>query len=441
MLEGLRRGLTYQQVADELGLSYETVKYHVSNMLSKAQVGRREDLVAFAAQPGMRWTAVPVALALAGGALATAAFLAFGVLVLMSRGVDNGGDPASFSATPVTTVAGSATPALATLPPPPTTGVAIVDQFIAAALSGDATKLGPLMDYQPIACSIDQHGIGAPPSCPTGEPDGSAVGAIFVGSCEGGYVSESEMPGLLSRWNLGFDSVWSASLIQSSGSAGLDSYAVILTFKRWADGAPTRDPRPGLLFSLSSKGVTRWSSGCAVSARALSLRYASYLIPPPPLQAPPAGTPSTGIAVVDAIINALVVRDIATLAQRTSTTPVGCGTDRWLPRCPGARPNGTLVDAVIREGCERTWTDYSLGEDYDLRIGPKPTVVAVAVGDGSDGVTYWIVFSGSDSSQQRDGGRALGVTDGGQIAVINGGCSQSAEELAKTFGKFVIAPR
>ncbi|MBE0608242.1 MAG: hypothetical protein IH609_02590, partial [Dehalococcoidia bacterium] len=51
------------------------------------------------------------------------------------------------------------------------------------------------------------------------------------------------------------------------------------------------------------------------------------------------------------------------------------------------------------------------------------------------------VFDGSLTPQQSDGGRALGVSDGGEIAVINGGCNQSAEELAGTFAEFVVAPR
>src|SRR5688500_2978727 len=75
VLQELRRGQKYQQIADELALCYDTVKYHVSNMLSKTQVDRREELVAFAGQPGLRWSALPASLVWAGGAAAAAVFV------------------------------------------------------------------------------------------------------------------------------------------------------------------------------------------------------------------------------------------------------------------------------------------------------------------------------------------------------------------------------
>lgn len=85
VLDGLRRGLTYQQIADELHLSYDTVKYHVSNMLSKAQVDTREQLVEFARRPGLRWGGLLAPVALVAGSAAAAVFVALGLLVLLGR--------------------------------------------------------------------------------------------------------------------------------------------------------------------------------------------------------------------------------------------------------------------------------------------------------------------------------------------------------------------
>jgi hypothetical protein len=83
VLEGLKRGLTYQAIADEQGVTYDAVKYHVSNMLSKAEVDSREELVAWAAEgrplglPSLsilaRVAAGVAALAVAGGAFAVLA--------------------------------------------------------------------------------------------------------------------------------------------------------------------------------------------------------------------------------------------------------------------------------------------------------------------------------------------------------------------------------
>lgn len=92
MLDGLGRGLTYREIAEELGLSYDTVKYHVSNMLAKAGVTGRDDLVAFSAGRPARWRAAPAVLAWAICGTAVAAVVVAGIIVLAQRG--SGGDPA-----------------------------------------------------------------------------------------------------------------------------------------------------------------------------------------------------------------------------------------------------------------------------------------------------------------------------------------------------------
>src|SRR5688572_26490320 len=289
VLQGLKRGHTYQQIADELGLSYDTVKYHVSNMPSKAQVERRDELVAFAGQPGLRWSALPTSLMWAGGAAAAAAFVRFAVLVLVNRGGED--DPAAVDAT--ATAQASATPTI------PASGVPIVDEFIKVALGGDLTKLEPLIDYQPVPCSSNQQGIGAPPPCPAGSPDGTPVLAVLSASCEGSYITESGMVGLLADWELGFDGVYSASTVPPDSEDALygpATYAVVLTFKQWADGSPVVEPKPGMRFLLSEEGVLGFGTGCGASARSVSARYPNYLIPPPALPAAPADTRHVGVA-------------------------------------------------------------------------------------------------------------------------------------------------
>lgn len=443
VLDGLRRGLTYQQIADELQLSYDTVKYHVSNMLSKAQVDTREQLVEFARQPGLRWGSVPATVSWLAGAGAAAVGVIVAVLVLVSMSRD-GGDPASADPTP--TVAVSPTAGPSPTPGIPVSGVSIVDQFIAAALSGDMTNLEPLIHYQSITCTGEEpQGIGGVP-CPPGVPAGSVVPGIAAGGgCHGGVILEADMSAFLADWDLGFNAVFSASDLTQTVSDVVRPvwYTVVLTFTRFADGAPTRDPLPGIEFDLSPDGLTGWSGWCGQSARGLSTRHTTYLIPPPPLPQAPPDTPHTGNAAVDEIVDAIVVRDLLKLQERTTTVEVGCGEERWLPRCYLGGPNGTLVPAVVRESCgDRTWAEpWGLGEDFDLRLGPNPRVVAIAKGEDSDGVAYWVVFDGALAPQQRDGGRALGVEESGQIAVINGGCNQSGEELARTFAEFVVPPR
>jgi hypothetical protein len=71
VLEGVRAGQTNAEIAVRLGLSPDTVKYHVSNMLGKLGVERREELAAWKPEPerrrGRRWLLAPLALPLAVG--------------------------------------------------------------------------------------------------------------------------------------------------------------------------------------------------------------------------------------------------------------------------------------------------------------------------------------------------------------------------------------
>jgi hypothetical protein len=442
VLDGLQRRLTYQQIADELGLSYDTVKYHVSNMLSKAEVETRDELVEFARRPDLRWGALATPVVWVAGAAVTAVGVVVAVLVLAN--MSHGSGPAAAESTP--TVAASPTAGPSPSPAAPSSGVSIVDEFITAALSGDMTNLEPLIQYQSITCTGEEpQGIGGVP-CPSGVPAGSSVPGIPAGGgCHGGVIFESDMPAFLADWDLGFNAVFSASDLTQTASDVVRPvwYTVVLTFTRFADGAPTRDPLPGIEFYLNRDGVTGWSGWCGQTARGLSTRHPTYLIAPPPLPQAPPDTPQTGNVAVDEIVDSIVVRDLLRLQERTTTVEVGCGEERWLPRCYLGGPNGTLVPAIVREGCgERTWSEpWGLGEDYDSRLGPNPRIVAIAKGEDSDGVAYWVVFDGSLAPQQQDGGRALGVTEAGEVAVINGGCNQSAEELAGTFTDFVVPAR
>lgn len=54
VLDGVRRGLTNAQIADELGLATDTVKYHVANMLSKLYFDDRRELAAWEPEPRAR---------------------------------------------------------------------------------------------------------------------------------------------------------------------------------------------------------------------------------------------------------------------------------------------------------------------------------------------------------------------------------------------------
>lgn len=417
VLEGLRGGKTYQQIADDLGLSYDTVKYHVSNMLSKANVERREDLVAFSRRPGLRWAALPTLLAAAAGAAVLVAGAVFAVVVLNSRG-DRDDSPAS----PEPTAASQPTSTAATTPTRtvPVTGVSIVDRFVAIVESGDMTQLEPLIRYSEIECRTQpEQSVNPPPACPPGQPDSSTVRGIRAGGgCHGPVpILESEMAGLLARSEARM-SVYSASPISTPGLA---KYVVVVALTEFSPGTLSAEPVPGVVYQLSQDEVLGWTGWCGQSARLLSMASSSYIIEPPPFPPVPPDTPGIGVNTVDELIDAIVVRDLVKLTERTATIPVGCGPERWLPRCNDGQPSGTLVPAVVYEDCnERNWRNPgNVAFDFDSRFGPAPKVVAVARGDGADGVAYWIIWKGHPTGNAG----ALGVTSTGEIAVIDPGCN------------------
>lgn len=84
----LRDGLSNEQIAERLGITLRTAKFHVSEILSKLGVKTREQAAGWspeAATPARRWLAWPLAARIGGtlvvaGALAGLSLLAWGVL-------------------------------------------------------------------------------------------------------------------------------------------------------------------------------------------------------------------------------------------------------------------------------------------------------------------------------------------------------------------------
>lgn len=82
----IREGLTNAQIAERLSISLETVKHHVSELLSKSGVASREEAALWTDQPPVqRWTPIRIVFAAGGiavvaGAIAGLALLAWGVV-------------------------------------------------------------------------------------------------------------------------------------------------------------------------------------------------------------------------------------------------------------------------------------------------------------------------------------------------------------------------
>lgn len=381
--------------------------------------------------------------ALLAGALACAA---------CSDGNGSGQEtPSATTTAPATSTAVTATPEPGAVP---ATGVPVVDRFIAAMLSGDVPALQALVDYGQIGCVVQPQGIGSPPVCEAGQPEGTPVKVIGFSTCEGGFMTEADVARALDDWaRKDGPHFFSAARMPEGG------YAVTFTFERWADGGPRPDSMNGAMFLLSNKGLTHEISGCGWTARTIAAAYPDYLIAPPPPPPVPAGTRHTGTPAIDAVIDALVQQDTPKLASLVVFAQVGCGTERWLPRCPIGTPGGTLVGSITVRGCEPFWLGpYASGQavpspggvsaggvaefvDGEIRPAPLPVAIANEPGTDSAGVRYWLIYDVSAATGGPDGGRAFGLDAAGKIAVFDRGCNETAAQFSARFTDFLLSPK
>lgn len=76
--------------------------------------------------------------------------------------------------------------------PLPTTDIPTVDAVIAAMLTQDKTALQALVHLNEIACTT-ADGLGGPPKCATGTPEGTIVRVLPVLGAEGHHIQAAEL--------------------------------------------------------------------------------------------------------------------------------------------------------------------------------------------------------------------------------------------------------
>ena len=118
------------------------------------------------------------------------------ILICRTAGCDQSSATAAAELTPTLV---PATPTPAPSPTPRRTSIAEVDAVLDAIFSGDAEAVAALIGYTTIPCVTEVTGLGGPPLCLPGEPDGTLVEVFSKAQCEGYYVRPDRMAGTLSH--------------------------------------------------------------------------------------------------------------------------------------------------------------------------------------------------------------------------------------------------
>jgi DNA-binding CsgD family transcriptional regulator len=74
-------------------------------------------------------------------------------------------------------------------PAPQLTGDAATDAIIRAIVDGDWQTISDKFERRPLACTAQPTGVGSPPKCPPGVPEGGNVPIARVMACEWAYLS------------------------------------------------------------------------------------------------------------------------------------------------------------------------------------------------------------------------------------------------------------
>lgn len=72
-------------------------------------------------------------------------------------------------------------------------GIGPIDAFLDALAVGDLETMLSLIDYEQVGCVTEQAGIGGPPLCGEGEPEGTVLDVVISAQCEGHYVRQEEI--------------------------------------------------------------------------------------------------------------------------------------------------------------------------------------------------------------------------------------------------------
>lgn len=447
VLDGIAQGKTNPEIADELGISRDGVKYHVGEVLSKLGVDSREEAAEYWRRHNglapkfariFRSLSPVAALRWAMGAVLVAGVTSAVVAVIVFRGGDDeiAADPSS-TASPAITATSTAAPGIAGKD---STGDPALDAVITAVVSGDRALMETYLELVDSPCE--------PPESVTGNPCGSDPPGTMRKAFPHAGCDESE-----TGWTTG-QFPW----IDTRQAWDPKPYAVYRQ-----DPEPARPPKTpprgsavvvfetvqnnGFAIDVQDGRIVAERGPCGpfpypfidgiAKSRFILLPAGGIPVPTPTIVPRPTGDPAT-----DRIVTALVDGDITTIASLFTLLPEPCAVNPQgvgsRPKCPPGVPDGGEVQMARAMACERAylstpddfeqllasryrfphWLYAAYRTDGSLKFNFVPTgnlalVIAEGLGTNGEAASIWYVEDG------RIVGAWLGC-GGGPDAAIDG---------------------
>ena len=160
------------------------------------------------------------------------------------------------------------------------TGIDVVDKVIAAVEADDIEKLMSFVRFTDVPCTSTRPTSIPIVRCPTGEPDGSPVGALLSASCEGTWMEAADgaTDRLRSSLSVTGSTVYAVYHPARAASEAFPAvaYAVVLTF-------PLNGQTAGFALLLDDEGIVGYDVDCGLPAERMAEfeHFGDAVLPPP----------------------------------------------------------------------------------------------------------------------------------------------------------------
>lgn len=461
MLDLIAYGHTNGEIAEILGISFWTAKWHVAELISKLGVGSREEVAAFwrnerrpiarVRRTLRRVGVLPLSAKVAGG-VALAGVAAGGAILTVALTVSSGGGtpgapPTIATSTPTPSAAATTTTPLITAAPGALTwpeakrvGDPEVDAVIEAVVAGDRARLVALLALVPVRCDPPGSAV-VMPGCGEGVPSTTRPSFPHSG-CEDIWTASDQSLWVDTQLNRAprLYAVYRQAPVAANPPDGLPSGEFVIV---WA--FTSLNPGAGWALHVTDGRVVLEEGACGPFPVVLfhNARPGDFLLLPPAGLPNPTPTPvrrATGDASTDRLIDAIVAGDWRTLAAAFALYPEPCTTNpnRGVgspPPCPAGVADGGTVMTTRITACETVRstdaaytlerlfrTEYRWGHEAYMAFRNPPAqylggvpggdlVIIVRRQNGTEGWSWHIA--------------------GGKIVGLRMGCGEQAADFAK----------